>query len=216
MAAILSSASSPFSGRRTHTPMRSSRRSPRTPKAASVRMIHSSMRGDEAAHVRRAALEIEHDVADALARTVIGELAAAAGDVDRKARLDQLLRPRRGAGGVKRRVLEEPDEFACLASRDRRGTGRHGGERARVVDGRVAHEPLDRRRAGGGKKANRQIAARVDTLSNAVGRREYRTGPPSQTTPGAGLVGARANCYIGAVARRLTACSPHMRSWRNW
>ena len=45
--------------------------------------------GDEAAHVRRAALEIEHDIADPLAGTVIGELAAAARRVDRKSRLDQ-------------------------------------------------------------------------------------------------------------------------------
>src|SRR5580658_4025777 len=34
--------------------------------------------GDEAAHVGRPALEIEHDITDALAGTVVGELAAAA------------------------------------------------------------------------------------------------------------------------------------------
>src|SRR5277367_6812298 len=45
-------------------------------------------RGDEAAQVGRPALEIEHDIADALAGPMIGELAAAAGHVDRKARLD--------------------------------------------------------------------------------------------------------------------------------
>ncbi len=49
--------------------------------------------GDEAAYVRRAALEIEHDVTDALTGPVIGELPATAGDVDRKARFDQLVRP---------------------------------------------------------------------------------------------------------------------------
>src|SRR3977135_3623648 len=42
MAAILSSKSAPLSGRLTQTPTRSSRRSPRTLNAASVRMIHSS------------------------------------------------------------------------------------------------------------------------------------------------------------------------------
>src|SRR5580692_11503424 len=46
--------------------------------------------GDEAAHVRRTALEIEHDITDALAGAVIGELAAAARDVNRETRLDQL------------------------------------------------------------------------------------------------------------------------------
>src|SRR5579862_9085155 len=58
--------------------------------------------GDEAAHVRRAALEIEHDIADSLAGTVIGELAAAARGVHRESRFDHLLRQRRGPGGVKR------------------------------------------------------------------------------------------------------------------
>ena len=86
--------------------------------------------GDEAAHVRRAALEIEHDIADPLAGTVIGELAAAARGVDRKARLDQLLRLRRGAGGVERRMLDEPDQFARFAARDCRYARLHGGKRA--------------------------------------------------------------------------------------
>src|SRR5450631_2871802 len=63
--------------------------------------------GDESAHVRRTALEIEHDIADALAGAVIGELAAAARGMDGKSRLDQLLRPRRRAGGVERRMLDE-------------------------------------------------------------------------------------------------------------
>ncbi len=98
-------------------------------------------------------------------------------------------------------MFEKPDEFAGLALRDRRGTGRHGRERARVVDGGVADKPLDRRRAGGGKEANRQMAARVNTLPYAVGGREYRRETLPQTTPAAGLVRARANCYIGAVAR---------------
>src|SRR5580704_9662671 len=90
--------------------------------------------GDEAAHVRRAALEIEHDIADPLAGTVIGELAAAAGGMDGEARLDQLLRLRRGAGGVKRRMLNEPDQLARFAARDRRGARVHGGKRRVVVD----------------------------------------------------------------------------------
>ena len=51
--------------------------------------------GDEAANVGRAAFQIEHEIADPLAGPVIGELAAAAGDVDRKAGLDQLLRAAR-------------------------------------------------------------------------------------------------------------------------
>ncbi len=78
IAAILSSKPSPLSGRRTQTPMRSSRRSPRTLKSASVRMIHSSSVATKRRTSGRAALEVEHDVADPLAGPVIGELAAAA------------------------------------------------------------------------------------------------------------------------------------------
>ena len=83
-----------MSGRRTQTPMRSL-----APLAAHVEGGERAddpflERGDEAAHVRRAALEIEHHIADPLAGAVIGELAAAAGGVDREARLDQLLRLR--------------------------------------------------------------------------------------------------------------------------
>ena len=48
-------------------------------------------RRDEAAHVRRAALQVEHHIGHALAGPVIGELPAAAGLVDREARLDQVL-----------------------------------------------------------------------------------------------------------------------------
>ena len=70
----------------------------------------------------------------------------------------------RGAGGIKGRVLEEPHEFARLAARNRRRAGCHGRERAFVVDGTIAHEPLDRRRAGRRQEPNRLIAARVNHL----------------------------------------------------
>ncbi len=144
--------------------MRSSRRSPRTSNAASVLDDPFLDRGDEAAHVRRAALEIEHDIADPLAGTVIGELPAAADHMHRKTRLDQLLRPRGCAGGVKRRVLEQPDQLGRFAARDRRRAGRHAGKRAFVVDRAVAHEPFGRRRAGAWKEADRHVAARVNHL----------------------------------------------------
>ena len=84
-------------------------------------MIHSSMVATKRRTSGARRFEIEHDVADPLAGTVIGELAAAAGGVHRKARLDQFLRPRRRAGGVKRRMLEQPDQFGRLSTRNRRG-----------------------------------------------------------------------------------------------
>jgi hypothetical protein len=118
--------------------------------------------GDEAAHVRRAALEIEHDIADPLAGAVIGELAAAAGAMDRESRFDQLLRLRRGAGGVKRRMLEEPDQFARFTARDCFGARVHGGKRCVVADALVAHAPFDRRRTGWRQKPDRQVVTRVN------------------------------------------------------
>ena len=89
MAAILSSAGRRrrLSGRRTQTPTRSSRRSPRTLKRSSVRDDPVFQRRDEGAHVRAArALQVEHDVGHALAGAVIGELPAAPGCGDRETR----------------------------------------------------------------------------------------------------------------------------------
>jgi len=63
---------------------------------------------DEGADIVRATVEIDHHVSHALAGTVIGELAAASGFVDRKAGLDELVRLGAGAGSVERRVLEQP------------------------------------------------------------------------------------------------------------
>src|SRR5260221_3864153 len=63
---------------------------------------------DEGADVLLAAREVEHHIGHALAGPVIGVLAAATGLVDREARLDQVARFRRRAGGVERRMLEQP------------------------------------------------------------------------------------------------------------
>ena len=118
MAAILSSAPAPFSGRRTQTPTRSSRRSPVT--------LNSAERGDDP--VSRAPptkartssprrLQVEHHIGHALAGPVIGVLPAAAAAVDREAvGIDQVAVPRAGARRIERRMLEEPDELRRLAS----------------------------------------------------------------------------------------------------
>ena len=117
---------------------------------------------NEAAHIGRPALEIEHDITHALARTVIGELPAAAGDINGKAGLQQLLRLRRCAGRVKGRVLEQPDKLGRLAARNGGRARSHGGERRLVVDEALAYAPLDRRRAGWREKPNWKIVARVN------------------------------------------------------
>src|SRR5215467_583879 len=84
--------------------------------------------GHEPAQVAAAPLEVEHRVGDALARPMIGELAAAAGGKHRKSRLNKMLGPGAGAGRVERGMLDKPDELAGLAGRD--------GGSARVHDGK--------------------------------------------------------------------------------
>ena len=72
-------------------------------------------RGDEAAHVATAGIEVEHDIDDPLAGPVVGVLSATAGDMDRKAAgVGQILGPGRGAGGVERRMFEQPDRLVGL------------------------------------------------------------------------------------------------------
>ena len=90
MAAILSSKPAPLSGRFTQTPTRSSRRSPRTLKAASVRMIHCLEAGDIGPHVGLPSLEVEHHIGHPLAGAVIGELPAAPGGKQRETGIEQV------------------------------------------------------------------------------------------------------------------------------
>ena len=141
IAAILSSRPAPSSGRRTQTPMRSSRRSPATSKRCQRPDEPFLEIGDVAAHVAAAPLEIEHEVDDALAGPVIGELPAASGVEHGKAPVEEILRPRAGAGGVEGRVLEEPDELAFGAGRDGGGPRIHRGERLLVGDRRGRDPP---------------------------------------------------------------------------
>src|SRR6266436_5871535 len=74
--------------------------------------------GHEPAHVAAAPLQVKHHVGDALARSVISELAAAAGGKHRKPRLDEVLGPSAGPGRVERRMLDKPDQLVRLAGRD--------------------------------------------------------------------------------------------------
>ena len=96
-----------------------------------------------------AAGKVEHDIGDALPRPVIGPAAAAAGAVDRQtARVEQFLVARAGAGGIERRVLEEPDELGCRTGADRRDARLHLRDRRRVTNGGGARPPLDPGRFG--------------------------------------------------------------------
>src|SRR5512136_1401927 len=63
-------------------------------------------RGDKPAHVRATALEIKHDISDALAWPVISHLPPAATLVDRETRLDYVGQVCAGARRVEWRVLQ--------------------------------------------------------------------------------------------------------------
>ena len=124
-------------------------------------------------------LEVEHQIADALARAVIGVAAAAAGLVDREAeRIEQLGRVGAGAGGEQGRMLEQPDAFARRAGADRRGALLHEGERLRVRHERVADPPLD----VVGSSTSRDGAARLR------GKRDCNSGSPARITSAATTV----------------------------
>ena len=96
--------------------------------------------------------EVEHDIGDALTRPVIGELPAAAGAKDRKARIDEVLRLGARSGGVKGGMLEEPDALRRPAGRDGLGPGLHLRKRLLVTRQARRDEPFDRRGVGRGEK----------------------------------------------------------------
>src|SRR4029077_16069621 len=74
-------------------------------------------RRHEQPHVGAPLPDIQHEIDHALARTVIGELAAAAGFVDREAPLDQAAAFRAGARGVERRGFAQPHQLPRAPAR---------------------------------------------------------------------------------------------------
>src|SRR4029079_10510859 len=83
-----------------------------------------------------APLQIEHHVSAPLARSVIGELPAAAGLENGKPLwVEQMLGPGAGAGGVKRRVLQQPDQLRRMTGSDACDPPLHGLYRVRVAYG---------------------------------------------------------------------------------
>ena len=95
---------------------------------------------------------------------MVGELAAAAGPMHWKTRLDEVGRCGAGAGGVERRVLEKPDELRRLAPGDGVHPLVHGGDRAVVGDEAVAHAPLRRRPVVDWEEPACQIGAGINHL----------------------------------------------------
>ena len=98
--------------------------------------------GDIGAHVRPAPLEIEHHVSDALARSMIGQLPAAPGGEQWKARLQEVGLLAAGAGGVERGMFQQPDQFRRAA----RGNGfrprLHCGKSFRIGHRGVGNPPF--------------------------------------------------------------------------
>src|SRR6185437_14924290 len=100
---------------------------------------------DEGPDVAAAALEVEHDIADALPRPVIGVLPAAAALKHREAAgLDEIAVARARAGGIERRMLEEPHELRRGARADGGNARLHRRDRRLVGLGRIGDLPFDR------------------------------------------------------------------------
>ena len=93
---------------------------------------------------------------------MIGELAAAAGHVDGKTCLDEVFRLGRGAGGIERRVFEEPDLLAGGAGGDLGDARLHMGEGVQIGDRPVVDTPMDGPAAGRQRKTENEIVAHVN------------------------------------------------------
>ena len=91
----------------------------------------------------------QHGVTHALARPVIGELAAAPGAIDGKARLDQVAVLGTGAGGVDGRMLQQPDLLSRQSFGDGGGARLHLGQGLGIGDRLVADLPFHRTVNGG-------------------------------------------------------------------
>ncbi len=90
-------------------------------------------RRHERAHVAAALGQVQHHIDHPLAGAVIGELAAAAALEHREAvGGDQVGGLGRHAGGVERRMLQQPDQLARRTVGDGGRTGLHGGNGCRV------------------------------------------------------------------------------------
>ena len=119
-------------------------------------------RGDETADIRTAPPEIEHHVSDPLARPMIRQLAPAPAGMDRKTRLDCVGRICTGAGGVERRVLQEPDEFGGRSGDDFGRADLHSGDRLLVRHRGIADAPFGRHRSGRRRKPDYQRVSRIN------------------------------------------------------
>ena len=156
-------------------PIRPGARRAATPRSPSVAITQPSSAWTNRRTSRPRRSRSSMHIADALAGPVIGVAPAAPGRVDREAlRIEQLGRVGAGAGGVERRMLEQPDQLARLAGADRRGARLHLGQRLGIGGQARRHPPFDRRlgdgeRDGFRSKLRRSWRLRI-TSSNRGGK----------------------------------------------
>ena len=87
--------------------------------------------------------QIQHGIDHALARPVIGPLAATAGLVSRETiGILQILRLGGSAGGIERRVLDQPDQFGRIASLNGGDARLHGGNRLIIIGQTLGGQPV--------------------------------------------------------------------------
>jgi hypothetical protein len=110
---------------------------------------------DETANVTPALRQVEQHVGDPLARSVIGVTSAAAGFDDFETRVEQLGRGCAGSRGIDRRMLEQPDELARFARRDRGVACFLPGEGEALTNRRGVAPPFD---LFGESLGNRQLS----------------------------------------------------------
>ena len=93
---------------------------------------------------------------------MIGHLAAAAGLEHGETGFEHVGAVGAGAGGVERRVLDEPDQLRRRAGGDGRDARVHDGEGLGIGDRPVRDQPFDRGRAVRRGQAEGQIVANVN------------------------------------------------------
>src|SRR5262249_56032142 len=99
-------------------------------------------RPHEGPHVAAAARQVEHDIGDPLAWTMIGEAPAASGLEHWEAvRRDQLGWICARAGRVEGRVLQQPDAFTRSSEGDCRGSLLHESDGLRIGDRSIPPHP---------------------------------------------------------------------------
>ena len=99
---------------------------------------------DKCPHIASARFEVQHDVGNALARAVVGVLAAAAGRKDRKpVGIYQVGVVSAGAGGVYGGMFKQPNLLIRLSIRDGCNSPFHSRYRIQIRDGLGRNAPVD-------------------------------------------------------------------------